>query len=176
MFAIDEQWKTALLADFMNQLIAGSFGEASPSTVPKQEIPHESTTVAEEVSPTQGHDDPPGGDSFFMRDRYATGQKYAFTFNDQNLTGNMIASLKALRMNNGYVDSSSELESLLRADGRFELELKDDTIRAQLRSLTKIGLVKAVDQSARRITPIGEKIADLFDVIAKRNVDYNPLA
>lgn len=100
-------------------------------------------------------------------DRYATGKKRVMKYRGNNVTGNHIAVLIALKLVGGEISAANDLAEALKQDARYDSRYDSGTYRQVLRALAELGFIEKNDGDVRVITELGKKVAALFTILPK---------
>lgn len=92
---------------------------------------------------------------------YQVGKKEVIRWEDNRVTGNLVATLQAMEALGGEFKSNGDLLPFVRRNERFSLDTnKTDSVRGQLRWLREKGLV-----DDKRLTDLGSRMARAVKVL-----------
>ncbi len=106
-------------------------------------------------------------DDFYIIDRFAIGKKRVMKYKHENVTGNQVATLVALRDLGGRIEVANELAPKLNKDARYESQHLSSTYRTLLAALADFGWVERADNDSKVINGLGRKIASMFPSLPK---------
>lgn len=101
-------------------------------------------------------------DDYHLIDRYAVGKKRVMKFKGENVTGNQIATLVALRDLGGSIKVANELAAALKRDARYDSQHVSGTYRMLLGALADFGWIDKAADDSKKINGLGRKIASIF--------------